>query len=48
MPMFIVEIWDKRAISINECLLTAKDLPLLAALKSLFFDSVVNGPLGIP
>ena len=28
-------------------LLTAKDLPLLAAFKSLFFDSVVNGPLGI-
>ncbi len=28
-------------------LLTAKDHPLLAAFKSLFFDSVVNGPLGI-
>jgi hypothetical protein len=28
-------------------LLTAKDLTLLAAFKSLFFDSVVNGPLGI-
>jgi hypothetical protein len=28
-------------------LMTAEDLPLLAAFKSLFFDSVVNGPLGI-